>query len=212
LGVQVPPFAHLFWGSMKTLLLFFLLSTTSLLAVPIDRSTGSYRLRQVNKRVDRFDFSGEFLNLENIDIDARKKKCVEVDLSGEYPLLTSINYEGSFGHLKGDLTGSFPCLASINILCTSCRMNLDLNSSWKGNCQINIRGQKEDIVLKLPEGVGLIIHTKTSPSGKVIAKDGLKKRGWFKIWKKTYRNELVETVPIVLTFDIETTDGNIILN
>jgi len=162
--------------------------------------------------VDRFDFSGEFPNLTNIDIDARRKKCVEFDLSGEYPLLTSVNYEGSFGFLKGDLTGNFPCLTLVNLFCTSCAMTLDLTGEWQRSCQINIRGQKEDVAIILPEGVGLIIKTKTSPAGKVFAKDGLKKQGWYKVWKKTYHNQLAETAPIVLTLDIETSEGNIILN
>lgn len=169
-------------------------------------------MRQVRHHVDRFDFSGSFPNLEDIDIDARKKKRVEFDLSGDYPKLASVNYEGSFGHLKGDLTGKYPLLSSVNILCTSCAMQLNLAGEWKQSCQIAIRGMKEDIVLTLPEDVGLIIHTKTSPSGKVIAKEGLKKKGWFKIWKKTYHNALAETAPVVLTLDIETTDGKIILN
>lgn len=197
---------------MKYVFLALLFLTTTVFAVPIDRSAKSYEMRKKNKRVDRFDFSGEFPNLENIDIDARRKKCVEVDLSGDYPLLSTINYEGSFGNLKSEFTGNYPCLALVNLFCTSCAMELDFTGNWQKSCQINICGQKEDIVLKLPEGVGLIINTKTSPSGKVFAKDGLKKQGWLKIWKKTYHNELVETADIVLTLNIETSDGNIILN
>ncbi|MCC5832523.1 MAG: hypothetical protein JJU12_05720 [Chlamydiales bacterium] len=198
---------------MQFFLLLSLLFTSSLFALPpIDRSASTFQMRKVNQRVDRFDFSGAFPNLENIDIDARKNKCVEFDLSGEYPLLTSVNYEGSFGSLKGALTGKYPILSTVNILCTSCAMQLDLTGEWERSCRITIRGVKEDIALTLPEGIGLIIHTKTSPSGKVIAKEGLKKKGWLKILKKTYHNALAETAPIVLTLDIETTDGKIILN
>lgn len=197
---------------MKRFILFSLLLTPTLWALPIDHTTSSFSTRRVKERVDRYDFSGEFLNLENIDIDARKQKRVEFDLSGTYPLLTSVNYEGSFGHLKGDLTGNFPCLNLVNILCTSCAMQLDLTGEWQQSCQITIRGLKEDVAVKLPENVGLIIHTKTSPTGKVITKEGLKKKGWFKVWKKTFHNELAEIAPIVLTLDIETTDGKILLN
>lgn len=199
---------------MKFVLLFVCLAfgSTLLAAVPVDRSASSFQMRQMKQRVDTFDFSGAFPNLENIDIDARKNKRVDFDLSGDYPQLTSVNYEGSFGFLKGKLTGNYPLLNSVNILCTSCAMQLDLIGDWKQSCLITIRGTKEDIALTLPEGVGLVIHTKTSPSGKVVAKDGLKKQGWFKIWKKTYQNELAETAPVVLTLDIETTDGKIILN
>ncbi len=197
---------------MRFLILLFLLCTTSLLAAPIDRSASSFQMRKQKRYVERFDFSGEFPNLADIDIDARKKKNVEFDLSGEYPLLTVVNYEGSFGHLKGDLTGKYPCLTLVNIFCTSCAMQLDLTGEWERSCQLNIRGVKEDVTLILPEGVGLIVKTKTAPAGKVFAKEGLKKQGWMKVWKKTYHNELVDTAPVVLTLDIETTLGNIILN
>lgn len=193
--------------------LFFLLFLASpLCAEQIDRQASSYQLRKINQRVDKFDFSGDFPNLENIDIDARRKKRVEFNLSGDYPLLTSVNYEGTFGHLKGDLTGNYPVLNLVNLLCTSCAMQLDLTGDWKQSCQINIRGQKEDIVIKLPDGVGLIIHTKVGLNGKVFPKEGLKKQGWYHVLNKTYKNALAETAPIVLTLNIEATDGRIVLN
>lgn len=197
---------------MQHLILALLLFSTSVFPVPVDHSARSFEMHQKRRqRVDRFDFSGPFPNLENIDIDARRKKCVEFDLSGDYPLLTTLNYEGSFGRLTGNLTGDFPQLSFVNLLCTSCAMELDLTGNWQKNCEINIRGQKEDLVLKLPENVGLIIHTKTGVSGKVIPSENLKKKGFFHILNKTYYNELAETAPVVLTLHIETTDGKIIL-
>lgn len=196
---------------MKYFLYLFLLASP-LFAEHIDRQASSYQLRKINQRVDKFDFSGDFPNLENIDIDARRKKRVEFNLSGDYPLLTSVNYEGTFGYLKGDLTGNYPLLTQVNLLCTSCAMQLDLTGEWKQSCQINIRGQKEDIVVKLPDTVGLIIHTKVSVNGKVIPKEGLKKQGWYHVLNKTYKNALAETAPIVLTLYIEATDGRIVLN
>ncbi|MCH9627355.1 MAG: hypothetical protein S4CHLAM2_09930 [Chlamydiales bacterium] len=197
---------------MKLVWILLLLLASPLWALSADRTAKSFQNRKQTRRVDTFDFSGEFPHLENIDIDACRKKCVEFNLSGVYPLLTSINYEGRFGSLTGDLTGDYPELTLVNLLCTSCAMQLDLTGNWQKSCQLNIRGEKEDIALKLPENVGLIIHTKTFATGKVIAKEGLKKQGWFHILKKTYQNELAETAPIVLTLEIETTDGNIILN
>lgn len=198
---------------MKYLLaLILFLSTSAVSNTPIDSSAHSFSMRQQNKRVDRFDFSGEFPNLEDIDIDARKKKCVEFDLSGDFPLLTSVNFEGGFGELKGNLTGNYPCLTLVNLLCSSCAMKLDLRGKWEKSCQINIRGLKEDVTIVLPEDVGLVINTKISPSGKVCPKEGLKKQGWFSILNKTYKNELARTAEIVLTLDIEISDGKIILN
>lgn len=185
----------------------------ALFAESIDHNASSFSQRErPRERVDTYDFSGIFPNLENIDIDAKRKKRVEFDLSGEYPLLTSVNYEGSFGHLNGKLTGQYPALTLVNLFCTNCAMQLDLSGAWQRSCEINIIGQKEDVMLTLPEGVGLIIHTKTAPSGKVVAKEGLKKQGVFHIWKKTYQNDLAETADIVLTLYVETTAGKIFLN
>jgi len=126
--------------------------------------------------------------------------------------LHTLNYEGSFGELTGQLTGNYPKLKLVNLLCTSCAMDLNLNGNWQKSCVINIRGEKEDIVLSLPTGVGLIINTHVGATGKVVAKEGLKKQGWMKVLNKTYHNALVETAPVVLTLNIETTSGNIVLN
>lgn len=163
-------------------------------------------------RVDVFDFSGGYPNLENIDIDAKRKKRVELTLTGDYPILETINYDGSFGLLTGKLTGNFPKLKLVNFLCTSCAINLDLTSEWKQSCEIKVKGAKENVILKLPESVGLIVHTKTGARGKVIPKEGLKKKGWIGVFNKTYSNPLAETSEVVLTITIETSDGNIILN
>lgn len=178
---------------------------------PIDRSARSFEMRSQKKRVDRFDFSGEFSYLENIDIDARRKKCVELDVSGEYPLLREVSYEGSFGSLRGDFTGNYPLLSTLSLLCTNCAMQLDCTGKWHKDCQITIRGGKEPITLYLPEEVGLIIHTKTTVRGKVVAKEGLKQESWFQFWNKSYRNELAGHAPITLTIEIVATDGTIFL-
>ena len=181
-------------------------------AVEVDHQSKSFSTRKPSKRVDKFDFSGDFSLLENIDIDARRKKLVELDLSGSYPVLTDVNYEGTFGNLTGKFTGVYQKLSNVNVLCTSCAMQLDFTGQWEKNCTISIHGQKEDLVIKLPENVGLIVKTKTSPTGKVVVrKEGLKSQGWLHILNKVYHNRLVDMSDIVLTFNIEVSEGKIIL-
>src|SRR5262249_47601586 len=183
----------------------------------IDPNSSTFEVRQPKKqRVDIFEFAGQLPKLVNIDIDAKKKKNVEFQLTGDCPLLETINYEGTFGILKGKLTGHCPKLALINFLCTSCAMDLDLEADWQQSCEINIQGEKENVVLKLPKNVGLVIHTRTAAKGKVVLsnddlKDDLKKQNFFGFFKKTYQNELAETAPVLLHISITTTEGHIIL-
>ncbi len=177
----------------------------------IDHSARTFEIREKKReRVDLFDFSGAFVNLEKIDIDARRKKNVELLVTGDFPLLEKISYEGTFGLLKGSLTGNFSLLEEVSILCTNCAMELDLKGHWEKSCEIVIRGGKENITLLLPEEVGIIVKTKTAPKGKVILSSDLKKKG-FGIWKKKYMNPLAETAPIVLTISIESSEGAILL-
>ena len=200
---------------MKVLFLLFFISCFPLLGetITLDPSARSFEMRTPRKeRLDVFDFSGEYHDLENIDINARKRKNVEFYLTGEYPALESLTYEGSFGVLRGELTGNFPKLSLINFLCSSCAMNLDLNTQWHCSCEIHIRGGDEDIVLNLPKDVGLVIYTKTALKGKVIPCEGLTKKNKMGILNKIFENSLVETAPVVLTIHIETADGRILLN
>jgi hypothetical protein len=181
--------------------------------ITIDPSTSSFELRPPQKeRVDVFDFEGEFPELKKIDINARKKKNVEFYLTGDYPLLESVDYEGSFGVFKGELTGNFPKLASVNFICTNCAMQFDLDTKWQCPCEITICGENEDIILALPKDVGLVIHTRTGVKGKVVACEGLKKKKWYSITKKTFENSLIETAPVTLTINIVVGEGSIVLN
>lgn len=196
---------------MRFAFILSLLASFHLFGDIVDQSAASFELRE-KKRTDVFEFPGEYANLKNINIDATRKKKVEFYLNGDYPLLKTVNYEGGFGVLKGELTGKFPQLTLVNFLCTSCNIDFDLSGQWEQNCEITVRGMKEDITLILPTNVGLVIHTKTSPSGKVIANHELKKKGWLGVLNKTYYNTLSETSDVVLTLHLETTDGRIILN
>ncbi len=189
---------------------FLLIFSPSLFALRIDPSSSTYESKEKKFRIDTFDFSGEYPNLENIDIDGRRKKRVEMDLSGEYPLLEKINYEGSFGNLIGKLTGSFPKLALVNFLCSSATMQLDLDGEWKQDCEVNIRGSTGNIELILPKDVGVIVHTKTDALGKVL-NSCLKKKGWGFL-EKTYVNDLYSTAPVKLTINIEVTKAKIFIN
>jgi hypothetical protein len=177
-----------------------------------DSDVHNYESTQPKKqRVDVYDFEGTYPELEHIHIDAKRKKNVVFHLTGEYPALARVNYEGSFGVLSGELTGVFPQLEMINFLCSNCAIDLDLTAQWSRCCEINIRGVDEDIVLILPKDVGLEISTKVALKGKVLPCEGLKKKGRLGILKKTYVNDLLETSPIVLKINIELAEGHIIL-
>lgn len=183
-----------------------------LYAEKIDPSTNSFEVREHKYKVDVFDFAGDYPNLENIDIDARRKKRVEMVLTGNYPLLEKINYEGSFGSLIGKLTGSFPALSAVNFMCSSAAMQLDLCGEWQKNCEILIRGSTGNIVVTLPKDIGVAVYTKTGTTGKVVNNNGFRKKGWG--WmNKTYVNELYgNEEAIQLTVVIEVTKAKIILN
>lgn len=213
MGVQVPPFA--LNNEVFLRQLFFFICSLSVLLAPlegkkIDSGTSSYVEQPKKFRVDTYDFSGEYPNLETIDINARKKKHVELDLSGEYPKLESIEYEGSFGLFNGKLTGDFPNLKTATFMMTSALMHFDLTGEWKRSCDITINGAKRDITLYLPKDIGVCVTTSTGVRGGVHAK-GFTKKGWLPFTKKEYQNELAESSDIVLTIHVTSTDGHIYL-
>lgn len=188
--------------------LAFLSST--LFAITADTDAAKFEMRPQTKHVDVFDFSKTYPLLENIDIDARRKKKVEFNLTGEFPVLETLTYDGTFGSLVGRFTGTFPKLREVNFLCTSCAMDFNLLGKWERSCEINIRGMKEDIILKVPKDIGVIVHTKVGVRGKVVIAD-MKKKGWFGVLNKTYRNSLAKTSEVVLTINVEATEGRIII-
>lgn len=210
MGVRVPPFASYFFSAMKHFLLSFFFLFSSLYAEPIDSSLKSFALKETKKfRVDTFDFSGDYPDLENIEIDAKRKKCVELLLPGSYPQLEKIDYEGTFGSLEGKLTGSFPKLYEINILTLCAAMQLDFSGKWEQSCTINLRGSRENIVLSLPQQVGVILNVKTR-TGKVITNQRVKKQGWG-VFNRVYTNEESVDAPILLTVNVELDSGQLIL-
>lgn len=186
----------------------FLLLATSLMAVEIDPSTASFTQRKQQCRVDVYDFIGDYPNLKNIDIDAKRKKRVEFNLTGSYPVLEKIVYEGGFGSLNGLLVGDFPSLKQVNFLCGNMAMNFNLQGQWHQSCACTFRGAKEPIVLQLPKDVGVIAHVNTKLGAKVIA-GPLKKKGWWKITHRTYKNQLADTADIVLTLYIDAAKSSI---
>ncbi len=216
MGVRVPPFAYLSPFLMLKLIFLFLFLAAPLCAerITMDPASRNYKMGPLQKeRVDVFDFAGFFPRLENIDVDARKKKNVDFQLTGDYPILEKISYEGAFGTLSGALTGRFPKLTLINFVCANTGVKLDLKARWTQSCTINVSGGNKDIALILPKDVGLVIHTKTGVKGKVIVSENLKsKKRWYNILNKTYQNDLAETSPIVLTICVESIDGRITLN
>lgn len=173
----------------------------------IDPSIQSYEIRK-KTRVDYFDFSGEYTNLKNIDIDGKRLKEVEMTLTGNYPLLEKIQFEGGLGSISAKLTGTFPELKEIDFLCNAASLELDLSGKWDKECHINLTGSSGILKITLPKDIGIIVSTKAAGVGKV-AKGPLKKKGWGVI-SKNYVNELYEKTPITLHIDIVTKDGKIV--
>ncbi len=201
MGVRVPPFA------MNSLVLIL----ASLFAEPIASNITSFEVHSRPKvHVDEYHFPDRYEQLENIDIDASRKMRVSLDLSGDYPILKKINYEGTFGDLNSKLTGHFPTLQEVCFACASTTMKLDLRGKWEQNCTFTLKGGRGIIDLHLPSNCGLTVHTKVGIKGRVI-NNTLKKKGRG-ILKKTYTNPLQETAPIQLTLNIEMTEGQVILN
>jgi len=190
-------------------LFFLLFAIHPLHALRVDPSTSRFSAGHQKFRIDTFDFSGEYPQLANIDIDARRNKRVDLLLTGVYPALEEVCYEGSFGVLKGEITGSFPKLTVMNILCSSASMSLDLRGKWENSCAINIRGSTGDISILLPKDVGITVHTKATPLGKVIA-TSVQQQGWGLI-NKTFTNDQAETAPVQLTIHVEVTKATITL-
>ncbi len=202
MGVRVPPFAM-----CRILCLLFLFSPV--FAAPMDTNIRSFEQREKKFRVDVYDFIGEYPHLENIDIDARRKKNVELNLTGTYPVLERILYEGGFGNLRGKLTGRFPVLEQIELLCGNAAMELDLRTHWERSCSLHCIGAKERIVLQLPHDIGIIAYVDTRLGAK-ISPGPLKKQGWWRTMHRIYKNDLADTSPIVLTLHIESTEAPII--
>ena len=85
MGVQVPPFAMIY------------LLCLALLGATIDPAAKGFDNHSKKHRVESYDFAGTYSNLEEINIDARRQKRVEIDLSGSYPELRSFVFDGTFG-------------------------------------------------------------------------------------------------------------------
>ncbi|MBS0646180.1 MAG: hypothetical protein JSR97_06275 [Verrucomicrobia bacterium] len=194
---------------MRSLLLLILCLVPPLYAVKVDSSLKTFEQRETQKKVDVYDFEGDYPQLEKIDIDARRKKCVEFNLCGSYPALEKIVYEGGFGSLDSRLTGKYPLLKQIEFLCGNAKMDFDLKGDWQRSCKMTIQGAKEPIVLKLPSDIGIVAHVHSKLGAKVEA-GPLKKQGWWHMVQRTYTNDLADTAEVVLTLDINIADGVVV--
>ncbi len=190
--------------------LILLFACSPLLAEKVDASSKVFEQRERRHRVDVYDFDGDYPDLERVDIDGKRKKNVEIYLTGNYPQLRKFIYDGGFGTFDGDLTGDYPKLTQVDIACGSANMNIDLRGTWHKNCTLNISGEKEQISITLPEGVGIVVNSSAQGHGKVIAPK-LQKQGRFKIRNKTFHNDLVLEAPIVLTLNISTNGGQVMI-
>ncbi|ANG66220.1 hypothetical protein JG731_03935 [Chlamydia gallinacea] len=160
--------------------------------------------------IDRFNFSGAFPEMETMEIHAQRKKRVYFDASGDFPRLTSIVYQGSFGFLRGKLTGNYPELTALEFSCSSCKMDLDFRGTWHKHTHITVNNESERVTLVLPKNVGVVVHTQVSTKGKVMVEGDLVQRGRG-IWKKTYSNSLVDVAPVTLVFNVQSRSGGTIV-
>ncbi|CRI33104.1 Uncharacterized protein BN1224_CV14_A_06130 [Chlamydia pneumoniae] len=156
----------------------------------------------------RFDFSKSYPDMENMEIQAQRKKRVEFNLTGEFPKLETLNYQGSFGHLRAKCRGVYPVLYALNFSCSSCKMDMDFRGKWNRSSTITISNQKESINLKLPKDVGVIVNTKTSLKGNVCPGSTFIKQGWG-VWNKIYHNDLVGFSEVTLIFNVSSEGGTI---
>lgn len=180
------------------------------MAAPIDPSVSSFSSKETVKvKVDTFDFAGEYPDLKKIEIDAKHKMRVEMLLTGIYPALRTVQYDGTFGDLNGKFTGAFPLLEKVGILCGSTTMHLDFTGQWYKSCDILITAAIADLTIKLPKDVGVHVDTKTTIKSKVLLKNSELKKlggGWL---NKSYVNEAGRTHPISLNFTVHLQEGSI---
>lgn len=196
---------------MNKYLFLFLIFCSSVFGLRVDPNSSSFSQRE-KKRVEVYDFTGDYPNLSDIDIDARKKINVELLLSGNYPLLKKIHFEGGFGAIKGALTGQFPHLDSIIITCTDAFLDLDLCANWERPCEINITCTG-DVTLKLPKDVGLFVTIKTATPFEKIRNNHptlYKRKGV--LLQKIFLTPSTDTTPRPLTINLTSDRGIITLN
>jgi hypothetical protein len=195
---------------MRPLLFLLIFCALPLFAERIDESCSTFdNSEKPLYRVDTFDFTGEYPDLKKIEIDAKKKMRVEVLLSGIYPALRSIRYDGTFGALNGKLTGVFPNLEQIALLCGSTSMNLDFTGQWEKSCTILITAATGDLNIKIPSDVGIVVDTKTGIKSKVVVKESDLKKEGYGVVNKRYMNEIAESCPVVLHFTVALREGTV---
>ena len=65
--------------------------------------------------MDRFVFSGQYPDMETMEIHAERKKRVQFDVTGRFPKLESVVYKGSFGLLRSKIKGECPELSFVDL-------------------------------------------------------------------------------------------------
>lgn len=187
---------------MKPFLFFFslLISLSGPIGAATDKNASSFEYQE-KKHVDRFDFSGNFPNLENIDIDATKKYRVEMTLDGNFPLLEEIRYLGSFGDLKVKMTGTFHALTNADFSVASSNSKFDLRGTYQKHCTIRIASTRGNMTIIVPKDVGYVLTTHIGPKGRVVTDLKQKGFGWL---ERRYENDLQEKM---ITLSLETKEG-----
>lgn len=161
------------------------------------------------KNSKNYNLSDTYPNLRTIDLEVPGGQRSQLVLSGDFPVLESVNIESSSGNITAAFTGNIPELTDISIHSNSGKLNLDFRAKWRQNCHIMLETTSGDMRIKLPRGVGVKVRTKTT-SGEVTSSE-LKKEGWL-VHGDAYTNSLYGIAPITLTIEARATSGNIDLN
>ncbi|MEG1542267.1 MAG: hypothetical protein RRZ67_02475 [Victivallaceae bacterium] len=185
-----------------SIVLFSFWFSTAFAITPHDTSIQSFSGKS-EFYTEEMDFSGIYPHLENINIDATRKKRVELNLSGSYPVLKTVFYRGSFGTLAVNACGDLPVLENASFLCSSCHLLLDLSGQWSKSASITVKNENEDIRLIFPADIGVIVRTTTGLKGKVSSAMGFRKvsGSWN---KKMFVNDKYPDASVRLTVDIVT--------
>ncbi len=140
------------------------------------------------------------LNLSGLDLQTASGD-LEVDLSGDMPLLTQVDVAASTGSFAMNLTGSYPSMENVSIATSSGSISLDFNGVWTQDLQVDIDGVSGSITIQLPTDVGVSVIA-TGISGEINANG-------FSLLDGALVNPAFGTSDVTLNFDINGVTGNI---
>lgn len=174
----------------------------------VDTDVSSVESSTKSKNAKDYTFSGKYPFLQTVSLD-EQYQSVNLLLAGDFPILQSVHLSTTSGAIKGKFAGHFSQLEEISAHSSSGELRLDFTGEWGNPCNIELATTSGGIYVKLPQGINVLVKTHTS-SGRVQARSLVQiesRRG-----ERVYSNSNDRSQSPVLTFDIETTSGRIVLN